>query len=87
MLDLFEDLNFIFDGSVRYIFNELTLRAPSERPFGVANPIFVVGTESRVLFLFFLGVEYRYNEHTPEWRVKRKIPKYAINVPLYYLDD
>jgi len=73
VLDLFEDLNFIFDGSVGYVFNELTLRTPSDRPFDVAHPIFVAGTESRVLFLFFLGVEYRYNEHTPEWRVKRKI--------------
>ena len=67
-ITVFEDVQVLFSGSLGYVFNQLELRAPSDSIFDQGNQIFTPGSVSRIIFAAFVGVQYTYNQHEPEWR-------------------
>lgn len=74
VVNIFEDIDLLFEGSLGYVFNELALTDP---PVSDNSQLqyFVPSTNNKFLYSVFVGVQYVYNQHEPEWRKKYAGPQ------------
>ncbi len=66
-IDVFEDVRILFQGTLGMGLNELQLNA---------NNIFAPVEGLRLLYYLFIGAQYNYNNHDPQWRSDARIPKH-----------
>ena len=66
-IDVFEDVRVLFQGTLGVGINELQLNA---------NNIFAPVEGQRLLYYLFIGAQYNYNDHDPQWRSDARIPKH-----------
>lgn len=71
---VFEDINLLFEGSVGYVFNELALTNPPASDTS-DEQFFTPSINSTFLYSAFVGVQYNYNQHEPEWRKRYNSPQ------------
>ena len=64
-VDVFEDVIILFQGTIGLALNELKLNNSN---------IFAPVSGTRLLHYLFIGAQYNYNTHTPQWRTTSRIP-------------
>lgn len=72
-VSVFEDIDVIFEGEIGFVANELALIDAPASDGG--EQYFIPGTGIKLLYSAFVGVQYNYNQHEPEWRKRYNRPQ------------